>query len=309
MSLLSCKPPKTTWGSGEGGKSVKQPKGLSYHSFFRRFTSNAWDSGHGFRIGYESSDVTQWSYNSGACGGSFSTPNGILISPSYPDNYPKNADCVYTISQPNGTAIVLAFHSMDILVESSGICRHYLEIRDGSSAASPLLGELCGYEIPTPIQSSQNQVWMKWGETVCNSTTLTLIDVLTFRFQSRGYGNGNKGFQLEYSTIAFFTDCGGVYTNARSVLTSPSYPNPYPHPAECIYFISQPNGTYVNISFITMDLNCQKTYSFYDYVELRDGNSEGSPLMGSFCGNGSNVPAFMQTMQNHLRIRWRRETY
>ena len=104
--------------------------------------------------------MSQWIYNIGECGGSFTAPNGILSSPSYPDNYPDNANCVYTISQPAGTAIVLTLHTMDI--NYSNTCTFdYLEIRDGSSAASPLLGKLCGSEIPAPIQSSQNQVWMK----------------------------------------------------------------------------------------------------------------------------------------------------
>ena len=133
--------------------------------------------------------------------------------------------------------------------------------------------------------------------------TLTHIDVFTFRFLSDSSRN-RPGFQLEYSTIALFTDCGGDYTNESGILTSPSYPNPYPRMADCVYLISQPNGTYVNISFISMDVNCQERYSTGpDYIEMRDGNSEDSPVMGIFCGDGSNVPAFMQTTQNHLRIR------
>ena len=112
-----------------------------------------------------------------------------------------------------------------------------------------------------------------------------------------------RGFQLEYSTSEFFTDCVGEYTNASGILTSPSYPKLYPHLADCSYFISQPIGTFVNISFITLDVNCQKTHSSSDYIEMRDGNSGVSPLMGRFCGDGSNVPEFMQTTQNHLRIR------
>ena len=95
---------------------------------------------------------------SGKCGGTFTNPKGLLTSPSYPDNYPKNADCVYTISQPAGTAILLTFHSMDIFFFK---CYDYLEIRDGSSATSPLLNKICGNTIPAPIQSSQNQVWMR----------------------------------------------------------------------------------------------------------------------------------------------------
>ena len=133
--------------------------------------------------------------------------------------------------------------------------------------------------------------------------TFTLIGVFTFRFRSNWWAYNRPGFQLEYSPVALFTTCGGDYTNASGLLISPSNPNPYPHLADCVYLISQPNGKYIKISFITMDVNCQKTYSSYDYIEMRDGNSEDSPLMGRFCGNESDVPAFMQTTQNHLRIR------
>ena len=105
-----------------------------------------------------------------------------------------------------------------------------------------------------------------------------------------------------------FTDCGGSYTNASGFLTSPSYPNPYTSGRDCVYLISQPNGKYVYISVISMDVNCQEYYSTSDFIEVRDGNSWDSPLMGRFCGDGSNVAAFMQTTQNHLWIRWRRGT-
>ena len=40
-----------------------------------------------------------------------------------------------------------------------------------------------------------------------------------------------------------------------------------------------------------------------DYIEMRDGDSEDSPLMGRFCGDRSKVPSSMQTTQNHLRLR------
>ena len=97
----------------------------------------------------------------GACGHSYTAPNGFLFSPSYPENYPDNADCYYTISQPTGTVILLNFLSMDIQIYSSGYCPDYLDVRDGASEVSPLLGKLCGSEIPAPIQSSQNQLLMK----------------------------------------------------------------------------------------------------------------------------------------------------
>ena len=128
-----------------------------------------------------------------------------------------------------------------------------------------------------------------------------MLNMMLFRFQYNLVGN--NGFQIEYSSIALFTDCGGTYINASGILTSPTYPNPYPHLADCIYLISQPVGTYVNISFITMDVNCQESYSTSDNIEFRDGNSKDAPVMGRFCGNGRYVPSSMQTTQNHLRMR------
>ena len=113
---------------------------------------------------------------------------------------------------------------------------------------------------------------------------------------------------MEYHTLELFTECGGIYSNSSGILTSPSYPNPYPYMADCVYLISQPNGTYVNISFLNMDIDCQKFGNISedfksDYIEMRDGNSEDSPLMGIFCGDSNNVPDFMITTQNHLRLR------
>ena len=93
-------------------------------------------------------------------GGHFSTIGGSIKSPSYPGYYPNNKDCIYTISQPTGTVILLNFLSMDIDYDSS--CDYdYIEIRDGPTAGSPLLDKLCGNEIPASIQSSQNQLWIR----------------------------------------------------------------------------------------------------------------------------------------------------
>ena len=132
-------------------------------SLFDRFHSNYLENGHGFKLLYESTDVSNWSYRSGVCGGNLTTQNGFLASPGYPENYPNEADCIYTISQPPGTIIHLKFHSFKI--EHSSECREcscdFLEIRDGGYDTRPVLGKLCGYEIPPYVQSTQNQVWLK----------------------------------------------------------------------------------------------------------------------------------------------------
>ena len=135
---------------------------------------------------------------------------------------------------------------------------------------------------------------------------LYLIYTIHFRFHSDGRCSGiscsdKKGFKFEYSTLELFSACGGSFSNESGILTSPSYPDPYPHMANCVYFISQPNDRYVNISFINMDIDCHGTPS--DYIEIRDGSSEDSPLMGTFCGKNNTIPPVMMSTQNYLRIR------
>ena len=94
-------------------------------------------------------------------GSSLSANGGMITSPSYPGDYPDNSECVYTISQPPDTVILLSFLNLD--VENHSTCKYdYLYVRDGPSGDSPLLDKLCGIKRPAPIQSSKNQLWMKW---------------------------------------------------------------------------------------------------------------------------------------------------
>ena len=121
-----------------------------------------------------------------------------------------------------------------------------------------------------------------------------------FRFHSDDSSTRN-GFRVKYNALEPLTECGGNFSNSSGFVTSPFYPNKYQKMEDCVYLISQPNGTLINIVFNSMGIDCHGLPS--DYIELRDGNSENSPLIGKFCGNGSSVHESMQTTQNHLRIR------
>ena len=53
-----------------------------------------------------------------------------------------------------------------------------------------------------------------------------------------------------------------------------------------------------------MDIVCPFDHTAgSEYIEMWNGISEDSPKMGKWCGNGSDVPTFIQTTQNNLRIR------
>ena len=99
-------------------------------------------------------------YRIGTCGAKFTTENGILTSPSYPEKYRENEDCYYTIIQPNGTLVEITITRIDIEFQST--CDwDYLQIRDGGSEESEELIKLCGDEVPNPIQTTQNEVWIR----------------------------------------------------------------------------------------------------------------------------------------------------
>ena len=119
--------------------------------FLLTFDTSSCCNGDVEEPGICNSSCTAYSFNS-----------GVLTSPNYPDanGYPNDTIHGYSIAQPNGTSINIIFHSMDI--EGDSPCYwDYLEIRDGKSETAPLLGKLCGTEIPPKMQSTQNHVWMR----------------------------------------------------------------------------------------------------------------------------------------------------
>ena len=87
--------------------------------------------------------------SAGDCGGNFVNPNGHLTSPSYKHVYLDDAACIYTISQPNDTYIILTVLQFNLTFDETGN-EDYLEIRDGYTKESPLIGILVLYVIGGP---------------------------------------------------------------------------------------------------------------------------------------------------------------
>ena len=94
----------------------------------------------------------------------YSAPNGILNSPNYPVPYTEDVNCTYTITQPNGTIIILEVVTFDLEHSWSATCKDSqdnLEIRDGSTKESPLIGRFCSNNIPASMESTQNNMWIR----------------------------------------------------------------------------------------------------------------------------------------------------
>uniref|UniRef100_A0A8C6T2M0 Metalloendopeptidase n=1 Tax=Neogobius melanostomus TaxID=47308 RepID=A0A8C6T2M0_9GOBI len=96
-----------------------------------------------------------------------------------------------------------------------------------------------------------------------------------FRSSSNWVG---KGFAAVYEAI-----CGGDITKDSGQIQSPNYPDDYRPSKECVWRISVSEGYNVGLSFQAFEIERHDSCA-YDYLEVRDGPLETSPLIGRFCG-------------------------
>lgn len=61
------------------------------------------------------------------CGGELTGETGVVISPNYPNAYPPNVQCVWTITVPSTEVVTLNFTHLDM--ETHANCRYdFLEV-------------------------------------------------------------------------------------------------------------------------------------------------------------------------------------
>ncbi|XP_074926086.1 neuropilin-2 isoform X4 [Chelonoidis abingdonii] len=123
-------------------------------SLYIKFTSDYARQGAGFSLRYEI-------YKTGSedCSRNFTGSNGTIESPGFPDKYPHNLDCTFTIMAKPKMEIILQFMTFDLehdpLQVGEGDCKYdWLDIWDGISQVGPLIGRYCGTRTPSEIRSA-----------------------------------------------------------------------------------------------------------------------------------------------------------
>ncbi|RZC32589.1 cubilin, partial [Asbolus verrucosus] len=211
---------------------------------------------------------------SNVCGGNYYSSAGVLKSPNYPNEYPTNMECSWTIHVKPGHQILL--NVTDFELESYSACRYdWLEIRNGASAVSPLLGRYCGTNIPKLIPSHANKLHINFKSDMTKSA---------------------KGFKIRWEETA--TGCGGTINSPTGSITSPGYPEPYNVNTECLWKISVSAGSIIQVVFSDLDLEEQSDCTM-DYIELLDGPSLNSKSLGKYC---SVNPSFVRSTSNTMTI-------
>ncbi|XP_008211528.1 bone morphogenetic protein 1 [Nasonia vitripennis] len=235
----------------------------------------------GQRVRLSEGDIAQTNllYKCQKCGRTFQENSGSFGSPSHPNSSPSNdvERCEWRITATHGERIVLNITFLDIF--KSDYCRSdYLEIRDGYWHKSPVLGRFCGSgKIPEPVVSSSSRM---------------LVTYVTSSRQS-----GHAGFSANYEAV-----CGGdVKLDSMGHLESPNYPEEYQSSKECVWRLSVPQDYQVALKFQSFEIESHDN-CVYDFVEVRDGHSADSPLIGLYCGY--KLPPDIRSTGNKLLLKF-----
>ncbi|XP_062489682.1 cubilin isoform X1 [Pezoporus occidentalis] len=215
------------------------------------------------------------------CSHNYSTETGVLTSPNYPNNYPVQTECIYTITVEINRQIVLNF--TDFTLEGNKRCtQDYVEIRDGGYETSPSLGRYCSTDLPPLIISHSNKLWIKF---------------VSDRFGTR------RGFSAEWDGTS--SGCGGTLITASGILMSPNYPMPYYHNSECYWLLRGNRGTPFEIQFEQFHLEHHPQCDF-DYLAVYDGNSSNARQLGKFCG--SQIPQLIRSSGENVYVKLRTDS-
>uniref|UniRef100_A0A0X3NJV3 Metalloendopeptidase n=1 Tax=Schistocephalus solidus TaxID=70667 RepID=A0A0X3NJV3_SCHSO len=249
------------------------------------------------------------------CGGEVVQEEGIITSPSYPEFYKPNKECIWKIVVPVGFSVALTFQSFDI--EKHDNCVYdFLEIRDGLAETSPLLKKLCGSNLPTPIKSTNNMMYVRFV-----SDSSVEKQGFTAKFQKEfdeckttkhgcqhicvntlgGYRcQCEIGYELHPDGKRCEDACGGVINAANGTVQTPGYPNEYPPNKNCIWkIVAAPKST-IFLNFTHFDLEGKNKACNYDFINVYSGSQQNQQKIGTFCGK--NLPAPITSHTNELSI-------
>ncbi|KAJ8260725.1 hypothetical protein COCON_G00164480 [Conger conger] len=251
-------------------------RGIFLDTILPRYDVNGVRPPIGQRTQLSEGDIAQARklYKCPKCTKSLQASIGEFSSPGFPNGYSPYVHCVWRISVTPGEKIILNFTSLDLY--QSHLCWYdHVEIRDGYWSKAPLKGRFCGDMVPEPIISTSSRLWVE------------------FRSSSNWVG---KGFSAVYEAI-----CGGEVQRDIGQIQSPNYPDDYRPNKVCVWTITVAQGFHVGLAFQAFEIERHDSCS-YDYLEVRDGNSETSHLLGRFCGY--NKPDDIKTSSNQLWMKF-----
>lgn len=195
------------------------------------------------------------------CKHEISVPFGTISSPNYPGFYLPRLDCAWHFSATPGHRIRIAFQKFEL--EHHDACSYdRLDIYDGSSTQFPSLGRFCGQKLPPLILATANQLYISLKTDPSIQRT---------------------GFWATHYTI-----CGGDLTatlEKQHIYSHVKFGSAnYENGEECDWIIKSKAGSKIKISFMTLDIEAERSCG-YDYVQIFDGIDSSASSLGKYCGS------------------------
>ncbi|KFM76021.1 Cubilin, partial [Stegodyphus mimosarum] len=241
-----------------------------------KFVTDTSISRDGFNANYEFLDASQ------ACGGTYYQESGVIRSPGFPNRYPHSAHCVWIIQAKDYRQVTLNVTRFEM--EDHENCRFdYLELRNGGTETSPLLGKYCGNRTIPEIRSHSNILRLEFKSDISMSA---------------------PGFEIFFDTTA--VGCGGILSSPSGSIVSPNYPQAYPFNADCEWLIRVSHGSAISVTIIEIDIEEHET-CMYDYLQIFDGDSENSKCLLNICNNQQN-PGPIVSKGNTMLLRFRSDS-
>ena len=202
-----------------------------------------------------------------SCGGKLNTASGGFQTPNWPQTYPVNIDCQWTIELPDASSLVelRCDHQPYGIAGRHPLCdKDYLKIYDGHSLQNNSYGPYCEFTHPNTIKMSSNKA-------------MALFHAGPVHNPSR------VGFNCTFRSLPSLPQCGGVLTASSGSFKSQNWPSTYPVNVDCQWTIVLPNSnSRVEITFespfgIAGSLpSCEK-----DHLKIYDDRADN--VYGPYC--------------------------
>lgn len=241
----------------------------------------------------------------------------VIQSPNWPENYRASRECLWQIRAEDNYQIALRFVTFDL--EPHDSCAYdYVEVRDGGSMNSELLGRFCGNRVPNQVLSSGSDMLLKFvSDSDVNrpgffASVQPEIDECKLGTHGCSYKCSNaaipyrcecpSGLELAQDGKNCIPICGGLRNDSTGQITSPSFPDLYPISTRCVWEIRAPLNHRITLNFTHFDLEGIRTQECdYDYVEIWSRGSGGKSVKnGIYCG--LNQAFSVTSIANSMRV-------
>ncbi|XP_077981827.1 cubilin-like [Glandiceps talaboti] len=210
------------------------------------------------------------------CGGTIVATSGQVSSPHYPNYYPHNSNCVWTIQVSASKTIKISFSDFDLEENYD-----FVLIGGTDTVGVDTVAELTGGDKPKDIIIDSHMAWI--------------------HFTSDLSGDG-AGFSLDFEEYSEellpAKPCGGDYhVKYDSILyiQSPNYPQSYYNNEHCVWNFTADVGMLISAYFRDFI-----TESGFDWVDLGDGMDHSDMSTRLVHHSGDTLPTPLLSNGRHL---------